>query len=75
MNTYPLVRDVPLEAAVKDEVLKSYIANFAADNDVDNLEFSEQFEHFSNYCIVSKQYPREFDYDDLIDWSGQRYWD
>lgn len=52
-------------ALMKDEILKSYIAGFSEDNDISGLDFHEQFEHFANFCIISKQYPREFDYDDL----------
>jgi hypothetical protein len=50
---------------VKDEILKSFINDFVNQNDLEELKGSEQFERFVNYCVISKQYPREFDYECL----------
>lgn len=48
-----------------DEILKSYVRDFSEQNGLDSRPESEQFERFSNFCIISKQYPRDFDFEDL----------
>jgi len=48
-----------------DEILKSHFRDFAEQNALESRPESEQFERFANYCIISKQYPREFDFEDL----------
>lgn len=46
---------------MKDQVLQGYLTNFSKQYEYENLQESKQFEHFVNYTIVSRQYPREFD--------------
>ncbi|MDO8777647.1 MAG: AIPR family protein [Burkholderiaceae bacterium] len=48
-----------------DEILKSYVRDFAEQNALENKSEAEQFERFVNYSIISKQYPREFNFEDL----------
>ncbi|WP_454903618.1 AIPR family protein [Variovorax gossypii] len=48
-----------------DEILKSYVRDFSEQNALEGKNESEQFERFVNYCIISKQYPRDFDFEDL----------
>jgi hypothetical protein len=50
---------------MQDEILKSYVKDFSEQNALDALTEPEQFERFVNYCVISKQYPRDFDYEDL----------
>jgi hypothetical protein len=50
---------------MQDEILKSYVRDFSEQNSLDQRPEPEQFERFVNYCIISKQYPREFDFEDL----------
>ena len=50
---------------MQDEILKSYVRDFSEQNSLDARPEPEQFERFVNYCIISKQYPREFDFEDL----------
>lgn len=50
---------------MKDEILKSYVSDFAEQNEISDFEDHEIFERFANYCVISKQYPREFEYDCL----------
>jgi len=48
---------------MKDQILKGYVDDFRDSFELDDIDDSTVFEHFVNYCITSKQYPREFDYD------------
>lgn len=50
---------------MKDQILKGYVEDFKGSFDVDVSNESTVFEHFVNYCVISKQYPREFEYDDI----------
>lgn len=50
---------------MQDEILKSYIKDFSEQNALDACSESDQFERFVNFCVISKQYPRDFDYEDL----------
>lgn len=50
---------------MQDEILKSYVRDFSEQNSLDARPEPEQFERFVNFCIISKQYPREFDFEDL----------
>lgn len=48
-----------------DEILKSYVRDFSEQNSLAARPEPEQFERFVNFCIISKQYPRDFDFEDL----------
>lgn len=48
-----------------DEILKGYLRDFSEQNALEGKSEPEQFERFVNYCVISKQYPREFDFEDL----------
>ena len=48
-----------------DEILKSYVHDFSEQNSLVARPESEQFERFVNFCIISKQYPRDFDFENL----------
>lgn len=50
---------------MQDEILKSYVRDFSEQNGLDSKNEAEQFERFANYCIISKQYPRDFDFENL----------
>ncbi|WP_187979809.1 AIPR family protein [Pseudomonas oryzihabitans] len=50
---------------MKDQILNGYIENFKKAHALDQLDDSEVFEHFVNFCVVSKQYPREFEFSSL----------
>jgi hypothetical protein len=50
---------------MQDEILKSYLRDFSEQNGLESRGESEQFERFVNFCIISKQYPRDFDFEDL----------
>lgn len=50
---------------MQDEILKSFILDFVEQNSLEKYSLAEQFERFVNFCVISKQYPREFDYEDL----------
>jgi hypothetical protein len=50
---------------MKDEILKSFVHDFAEQNSITEQEESAIFERFANYCVISKKYPREFDFECL----------
>ncbi|MCC8985227.1 MAG: hypothetical protein LM513_01440 [Nitrospira sp.] len=50
---------------MQDAILESHIADFAAQHEITPLTPSDKFERFVNFCIISKQYPREFDFENL----------
>lgn len=53
------------ETKLHDEILKSYVRDFGEQNALEAKSDSEQFERFVNFCIISKQYPRDFDFENL----------
>jgi AIPR protein len=53
-----------------DQITSSLLETFSEKNDVRNLEQSKQFEHFANYCVVSKVNRSSFDLDDIHTGSG-----
>ena len=48
---------------MKDQILKGYVEDFSNSFELHSVDDSTVFEHFANYCITAKQYPRDFDYD------------
>lgn len=48
-----------------DEILKSYVRDFAEQNSIESKTEAEQFERFVNFCVISKKYPRDFNFEDL----------
>ena len=48
-----------------DKITKSLLETFAIQNDLQTIEESMQFEHFSNYCITSKINRSSFELDDI----------
>lgn len=49
---------------MKDTVLESYVKRFSEEQGLDDLPFDDSFEHFVNYTLISKQYPKNFDFED-----------
>ncbi len=50
---------------MKDQILKGYVDDFCCNYELQKLDLSKQFEHFVNFCVTSKQYPREFNFEAL----------
>ncbi len=50
---------------MKDDILKSYLNSFTENYELNELKEDEAFEHFVNFNIVSKLYPREINLDNL----------
>ncbi len=50
---------------MKDQILKGYVEDFARAYELREVDEAIVFEHFANFCVTSKQYPREFDFDAL----------
>ena len=46
-----------------DRIVEGYLKDFTNANDLKDLSESEAFEHFINYCIVSREHPENFDYE------------
>lgn len=50
---------------MKDQILESYVEDFSEAEGFKDLPPPDRFERFVNYCVVSKQYPRDFDIESL----------
>tara|TARA_R110002167_G_scaffold353931_1_gene567437 strand:+ start:86 stop:1789 length:1704 start_codon:yes stop_codon:yes gene_type:complete len=50
---------------MKDQILKSYVEDFRSEIGYTELTEDQCFERYVNYCLVSKQYPRDFDIESL----------
>jgi hypothetical protein len=48
-----------------DQILASYVEDFAGKQDFSNLPPADQFHHFVNYCIVSRNTSDGFEVEDL----------
>lgn len=44
-----------------DKITQSLLESFAADNGISDLEQWKQFEHFTNFCVISKLYRNTFE--------------
>lgn len=49
---------------MKDTILESYVKSFSEEFGLENINLDEIFEHFVNYNLISKQYPRNFNFED-----------
>lgn len=50
---------------MKDRIVGAYLKSFRQQFDLEGLKDDEAFEHFVNYCIISKHHPDPFDPDDI----------
>lgn len=48
-----------------DQIIDGYVNDFALSHGFAGLKKEDQFERFVNYCIVSKQYPRDLDIENI----------
>lgn len=55
---------------MRDEILKSFLSTFVEQNGLENISDDQAFEKFVNYNIISKLYPREFDFEDVSTGGG-----
>lgn len=53
-----------------DRITRSLLDTFSSQYDIDGLEESKRFEHFSNYILISKLNRSSFDLDDIHTGSG-----
>lgn len=49
---------------MKDTILESYVKSFSEEFGLEAINLDEIFEHFVNYNLISKQYPRNFNFED-----------
>lgn len=50
---------------MRDRILESYLKDFVKENGLAGLEEHEAFEHFVNYCIVTKAHSESFDFEEI----------
>lgn len=50
---------------MKDPIIESYLKDFSHEYKKSHLTEPDQFEHFVNYCVMSKHYTEAFDPDDV----------
>ena len=50
---------------MRDRIIEAYLADFVTEYGFQGRSESEVFEHFVNYCVVSKHHPDSFDPDDV----------
>lgn len=48
---------------MKDRIIESYLKDFIEQYDLRSEAESTAFEHFINYCIVSREHPENFDFE------------
>lgn len=46
-----------------DRIVASYVKDFADENGLVGIDESELFEHFANYCVISRDHPEPFELD------------
>ena len=44
-----------------DKITQSLLESFSADNGITDLEQWKQFEHFTNFCVISRLYRNTFE--------------
>lgn len=50
---------------MKDRILESYVTSFVNEYNLTHLDESNAFERFVNFCIVSREHPGDFEFEDL----------
>lgn len=50
---------------MRDRIISAYLDDFKIEFGMDGLEEPTAFEHFVNYCVVSRQFPGNFDPEDV----------
>lgn len=58
---------------MKDQILGSYLADFASEKHLEDRPESEQFECFISHCVVAKDYPEPFDIETVRVGGGNDY--
>jgi cold shock CspA family protein len=46
---------------MRDQILDSYLNSFVTNRKMEALDESKSFEHFANFCVISKHYTEDFD--------------
>ena len=50
---------------MKDRILESHLDSFVDEHNLSDLKESDAFEHFANFCIVSREHPGDFEFEDI----------
>ena len=50
---------------MKDRIIEGYLRDFSEKHALRAAEESKAFEHFINYCIISREHPENFDFEDV----------
>ena len=45
---------------MKNRILESYLASFVTEHNLSSVHEPTAFEHFANFCIVSREHPGDF---------------
>ncbi len=48
---------------MRDRIIEGYLKDFCDANNLGQLDQSKAFEHFVNYCVVSREHPENFDFE------------
>lgn len=51
----------------KIKVLKLYLKDFISENSTSDYDEATAFQHFANYCIVSREHPKNFEFENVSD--------
>lgn len=54
-----------------DKITEALLGSFAMENEIEMSETWEQFEHFANYCVISKHYRNTFALDSIHTGGGR----
>lgn len=48
---------------MKDRIVEGYLKDFCDTNGLQRIDQSKAFEHFVNFCVVSREHPENFDFE------------
>ena len=50
---------------MNDRIIEGYLKDFVDSNNLGHLSESEAYEHFINYCVVSRVHPENFEFEQV----------
>jgi len=66
-STIDLLRlDISGGRTVLDKITESLLSEFSQQNNLEKLEESKRFEHFTSYIVVKSEHPETFDTHDIV---------
>ena len=58
---------------MKDRIVEGYLKDFAEKHALPASDEAKAFEHFINYCVISREHPENFDFEDVSIGGGGDY--